>query len=211
MNNIRRVMTLLLLMSFWLVAPAGGKLFITEIMSKSDHTDTAANGDWWELTNTGSSAVDLTGYSWDDEDNNPGTVVFETVIINADESIIILDESSSNSPTWKSAWGLGSEVNVYDRSDLTNDLPGLGNGDTVYLYDADDNLVALATYAGHTDGFTNNWDTAGSFLGLSVNGVAGAYTSSGGDVGSPGFAVPEPGTTVLLALGGLALRKKRGV
>ena len=102
-------------------------------------------------------------------------------------------------------------MNVYDRSDLTNDLPGLGNGDTVYLYDAGDNPVTSATYAGHTEGFSNSWDTSGVFLGLSANGVDGAYTASGSDVGSPGFAVPEPGTIVLLALGGLALRRKPGV
>ncbi len=68
-------------------------------------------------------------------------------------------------------------------------------------------------YASHTQGFSNSWDKSGGFLGLSVNGIDGAYqsTNSTPDIGSPGYAVPEPGTICLLATGGFALLRKRRV
>ncbi|RYD17327.1 MAG: lamin tail domain-containing protein, partial [Verrucomicrobiaceae bacterium] len=47
-------------------ATAHGQLVITEVMAASAHGATNANGDWWELTNTGSSAVSLNNYKWDD-------------------------------------------------------------------------------------------------------------------------------------------------
>ena len=46
-------------------------LVITEVMPDSQHPTLVspnpdADGDWWELTNTGNAAVDLTNYKWDD-------------------------------------------------------------------------------------------------------------------------------------------------
>ena len=46
------------------------QLRITEVMSNSNHSDTAANGDWFEITNTGAAAVNIAGYSFDDDDRN---------------------------------------------------------------------------------------------------------------------------------------------
>ena len=53
-------------------------------------------------------------YSWDDSDQVPGTNVFGDVSIAAGECIIVLDAYDSGEvSSWKSLWGLGSEVNVY--------------------------------------------------------------------------------------------------
>ena len=57
--------TIILLALFTL--PAAGQVKITEVMPNSGHTNTGANGDWFEITNTGASAVNLAGYSWDDD------------------------------------------------------------------------------------------------------------------------------------------------
>ena len=48
-------------------------LIITEVMPSSSHTNTVANGDWWELYNSGASPIDLTSYSWDDNTATPGS------------------------------------------------------------------------------------------------------------------------------------------
>ena len=48
---------------FAVAAPAPAALVITEAMSSSG---TGGTGDWFELTNTGASAVNVTGYKMDD-------------------------------------------------------------------------------------------------------------------------------------------------
>ena len=54
-----------------LVSAAHGQLVITEVMASSSHPKRTApipdaDGDWWELTNAGASAVSLNGFKWDD-------------------------------------------------------------------------------------------------------------------------------------------------
>ncbi|MDB4459642.1 lamin tail domain-containing protein [Akkermansiaceae bacterium] len=55
-----------------LALPLSAQLRITEVMSNSNHSDTAANGDWFEITNTGSTAINVAGYSFDDDDRLAG-------------------------------------------------------------------------------------------------------------------------------------------
>jgi Lamin Tail Domain len=83
-----------------ITASAHGQLAITEVMASSAHLATAnANGDWWELTNTGTLEVDLTGYRWDDTPtpSSPTLSNFPAgTKIQPGESIIILDEPTAN-------------------------------------------------------------------------------------------------------------------
>ncbi|MDH4240130.1 MAG: lamin tail domain-containing protein, partial [Phycisphaerae bacterium] len=169
-------------------APVYVNLAITEIMSDSNHA--GVDGDWWELTNAGIAAVDLTGYSWHDSPT-AGIVIFGNIIISAGESIIILNEPSINTGAWKSVWGLGSEVNVYDQSHFSGSFPGLDSSDNIYLYDSSDILEASVHYPNCTSRISNEWDTDGRFGGLSVVGENGAYESTDPrpNVASPGYAV----------------------
>lgn len=190
MNKRNRMVILSILAGFCLIATANAEFIITEIMSKSDHV--GSDGDWWELTNTGSSPVSLTGYSWDDAHRQPGQNIFGNITIGAGESIIILQHSSAEVAAWRSDWGLTeSGVNVYDTSYFSGAFSSLGSSDGVYLYDAADVLVTSATYPSHTDGFSNEWAADGTFLGLSVVGENGADESDNAspDVASPGYAV----------------------
>ena len=68
--------------------------------------------------------------------------------------------------------------------------PRLGYDDGVYLYNPAGNLVTSVSYTSHTNGFSNQWDTNGTFLGLSAVGKYGAYQAGIGilEVGSPGYA-----------------------
>ena len=83
-----------------LISAAQADLVITEVMAASSHTDVSSDGDWWELTNTGSSAVTLAGYKWDDTlEAVPTVSIFPGVTIQAGESIIILQEDSRRTPS----------------------------------------------------------------------------------------------------------------
>jgi hypothetical protein len=187
-------------------------------MADSGHPGGPTNGDWWELTNTGAGAVDLSGYSWDDDSQDPTLQTFVAgVTIAPGESLIVLDEDAlADGAAFRATWGLAAGVQVltYDDFVVEMDFAGLGDGDEVNLYDAADALVAQATYGAgvRSTGASLFYDpTTGSLLGTSLAGVAGAVTSADGDVGSPGTAVPEPGAALLLGLGVLgALRGRAG-
>ena len=190
MRKRNRVLILLVLAGFCFIATANGELVITEIMSQSAH-NYPTDCDWWELTNTGDSSVDLTGYSWDDDHQRAGQNVFASITISACESIIIRDTVTAPGDPWKDDWGLGAEVNVYDPGYFSGSFSGLGSSDGVFLYDTDDVPVTSATYPSRTAGFSNEWAANGTSLGLSVVGENGAYQSvnASPDVASPGHRV----------------------
>lgn len=217
---------------FALASSASAQLVITEVMANSSHPGGAANGDWWELTNTGASAVDLTDYYWDDDGptGNDGAV-FPNISISAGDSIVIVDENSSNVSGFVTAWGGGFTAISKDDFGGPDDFSGLSaGGDQIQLWDADPNagaativaeVLATGDQSSPNAGFTFAWDTSGNSLGRSADGVDGAFVATGDgdggigtDVGSPGFAaVPEPGAFAALAggmaLGLVALRRRR--
>ncbi len=171
-------------------------LVITEVMAQSSHTSSDANGDWWELTNTGTNPVNLSGYKWDDTPTPGAPTVsgFPNFIIQPGESIIILDEPASNVSTWKAAWGLGS-TRVIDRDAFAlmgvEPFSGLSvGGDEVNLYDPLGDLVASVSFGASTTGISQAWRRDGTpVLGLNSSvGKEGAYASnqSPADIASPG-------------------------
>jgi len=201
-----------------------GALVITEVMSNSDHPGGAGNGDWWELTNTGPSDVDLTGYYWDDDGpTGDDGALFPSITINAGQSIVIVDENSSNIADWIAAWGGG--ITAYSEEDFggPDSFSGLSaDGDQIELWDSDPNdgpanLIASVTF-GDSDGGAKSfeWFTTGVADGFSVDGQFGAYVAPGDgdggtgiDVGSPGFAIPEPASIALLLAGGSLMLGRR--
>ncbi len=190
MSKENRVLILLVLAGFCLAATANGELAITEIMSQSAH-DHPTDCDWWELTNTGGSSVDLTGYSWDDNHQRPGQNVFAGITISAGESIIVRNAVAAPGDPWKDDWVLGAEVNVYDPGYFFGGFSSLGSADGVFLYAPNGTLITSVTYPSRTTGVSNEWAADGLFLGLSVVGENDAYLSMNviRDVASPGHAV----------------------
>jgi hypothetical protein len=201
--------------TFAIPLAASAALVITEVSpGVVAGTPSAINGDWWELTNTGPLPVNLAGYQWADIEDDlngptPSPNFFPAFVIDADESIVILDENSTNEAAWLANWSLSSPpvdvlstTEMIDDADMDGDtFAGLsGNGDTVFFYNPGGAVLDSFTYGAATDGTSFEGNTHGGNHRLSVIGEHGAYQEQNyGNIGSPGVAVPEP-TTVLMAL-----------
>jgi len=191
----------------------GADIQITEWMYSG------ANGEFVEFTNLGSTAIDMTGWSYSDSSRVAGHVslsAFGTVAIG--ESVILTETATE---TFRTAWNLGSSVKIIG-GNLTDNL---GRSDEINIYDASNALIDRLTYndqASPKQGpRTQNIScsipasdygltTASSTWVLSsVGDKYGAWTSTGGDIASPGV-IPEPATIGLFGLGITAIiRRKR--
>lgn len=196
-------------------------------------TSTAVSpGEFVELTNFGSTAVNLSGWSFDDNSRTPGSESLSSLgMINPGESFLITEASATD---FRSAWNLSGAVKVL--GGISNNL---GRSDEINLYDASSALLDRLTYndqasppgGPRTQGVSGRPSSlaaigandASQWVLSSVGDVDGSYASlsigafSGGDIGSPGKTslvapVPLPATVWLLGAGlaGLAgfARKK---
>ncbi|MFZ9206644.1 MAG: T9SS type A sorting domain-containing protein [Schleiferiaceae bacterium] len=169
--------------------PVTYDLAITEVMPSSNDANSAINEDWFEITNYGSSIVDLAGFSWDDNSWNPGTVVFPNVSIAPGEAIVVAQIDSANEAAFRAAWNLGPWVQVLVNQDFATAQPSFSaSGDGVVLFDTSATAIEVcrAEYTLALAGFSIEFDTACTYLGNAAVGVRGAYASTGSDVGSPG-------------------------
>jgi len=201
--------------------PAQAALVITEVAPQTTAgTAASINGDWWELTNTGGTAIDLAGYQWaDTEDQLPGTDsnFFPSYLIAPGQSVIILEELAASKAAWRTNWGIGASVQIFAQDEMVDDstpdgdtFSGLGSSnDGVFLYDPAGTLLDSYLYLSNTRGVSFERSGDGVDLGLSVVGENGAVRALNLDIGSPGVAVvPVPAAAWLfgsafLALGGL--------
>lgn len=183
-------------------------------------------GDWFELTNTGASAVDLTGWRWDDNSNDvaSGSDLVGVSSIAAGQSVVFLDLAASPTAFTNSWFGAnvpaGFTIGSFDG-------PGLGTGgDAVNIYNAGGVLQARVDFFASSAGpafatFDNAQGLNNATISqLSVVGVNGAFVaansiSPNSQIGSPGSisAVPEPGSMLLFGavagLGAIARRRRQ--
>lgn len=225
MSVLHRMLAATLLAGSALVAaPAHASVFITEFSYQSAASD--EKGEYIEFTNTGLTDVDFTGWSYDDDSRTSLTFnLSEFGIVRAGESVIVTEIDPD---LFRTRWNLDSSVKVIGFM-----APNFARADEVNLYDAQLNLVDRLTYGDNTIGGVRprfNAARPGSFAELGQNNIHGwvlssvgdtdgSWTSTVGDVGSPGFSslvtpVPEPEAYALLLAGlgivaGAAARRRR--
>ena len=207
-------------------ANASAGIIISEV-DPSGSGNAAYGADWFELTNTGSSAMDITGWKMDDNSNKFSKAVSLQGVtsIAGGQSVIFIENTDPNSSTsalldathtaalnamFVSAWfgsnaPAGLVIGNYGGAGV-----GLGqSGDSVNIFDSTSNVVTRVDFGAASAGTFDN--AAGlnnvALTQKSVVGTNGAfYSLAGGEIGSPGVvaAVPEPETYALM-LAGLGL------
>jgi predicted extracellular nuclease len=174
------------------------------------------SGEFIEFTNLGSSVVDFTGWSYDDESRLVGGFDLSAFgLVGAGESVVITE---IDAPTFRLDWSLAASVKVL--GGFTNNI---GRADELNLFDGSGSLVDRLAYGDATIGGPRTQNVSGraitaAALGAndakqwmlsSVGDAEGSYASLSLTVGSPGVtafaaAVPEPETYAML-LAGLGL------
>ena len=200
-------------------------LLVTEV--QSNQSGAAGSADYFEITNYGAAAVDLTGFTWDDDSRSFVTGQAWAFplgsSIAAGESVVV---TSADPAAFRAWWGLDGAVQVIQ----TVGAPGLGQSDGVALFDnngrelvyldysvngflREDGSAALGGHAGASGGGTATdalvWvptsGVAQPRFTAAVAGNYGAFQAVNGatDVGSPGTSASElarPFTLQLLHL-----------
>lgn len=189
---------------------------ITEVAPWSSG-NSPVGADWFELTNTGTSSISISGWKMDDNSNSFSSAVALNGIssIAAGQSVIFLEGSAATAATFKTNWfgsnaPAGLQVGYYSGSGI-----GLSTGgDAVNLFNGSGVLQAKVTFgASDSSSPFQTFDNAAGLNNaaisqLSVVGTNGAFVAANSsvEIGSPGSiaAVPEPETYALL-LAGLGL------
>ena len=193
-------------------------LRVTEAMSSSG---TGGTNDWFEVTNYGSSAVDVTGFKMDDNSFNFANSVLLNGItsIGAGESVIFVESTSSSFDvaSFQTFWGglSGVQIGFYNGSGAGVSFSS--NGDGVVVFNASGaEMTARATFGAATSGSSFYFDLAPNTGIVSTVGTIGtqvqlATTGSLVNTGSLGTAIgiPAPGAVALLGIAGLVGGRRR--
>jgi hypothetical protein len=185
--------------------------------------------DWFELTDTGTTAVNISGWKMDDNSDSYSVAVALKGVtsIAPGQSVVFIEDTNAKGSdsalatsfenTWFGAGNVpaGFTIGFYGGSGV-----GLGSsGDAVNIFNSSGTAIAGVVFGASTDGVTfdnsaglNSTTDSVTISQTSVAGVNGAFVATDGEVGSPGV-VPEPSSWALLVLGGLgaglALRARR--
>lgn len=116
-------------------AITGYTVLITEINSN------AGGGDFFELYNYGTAAINLTGWKWDDDSaasTDAAAVTFPALSLAAGERLVVV--AAANATAFNTAWSNPVATVVALGG------PGLGKGDAVVLFDSSGKVAAALNY-----------------------------------------------------------------
>jgi hypothetical protein len=198
----------------------GSTLRITEVMSSSGNSGTA---DWWEVTNFGGAAVDLTGWKMDDGSFAIGTAVALNGVssIGAGETVVFVETNAPLTviPDFRTFWG-GSAATATIGSYTGMGVGFSSGGDGIVLFNSGSaEATPRVSFGAATTGssFYYQYDAIGdpttspnaNAVVSTVGTINGQVTylsasSTPQNIGSPGTAinaVPEPSTVALGSIG----------
>ncbi len=175
---------------------------VTEVSSTSS-SNTTYKADFWELTNTGSSAVNIEGWKMDDDSSAFATAVALNGVTSLapGQSAIFVEGTASTAEAFKTAWFGASPPAGFKIGSYSGSGVGLGSsGDQVNIFNGEGTKVTGVRFGAATNGVSfDNAAGIGSstesppplISTLSVSGVNGAFVASG-ETGSPGTLVNHP-------------------
>ena len=193
---------------------------ITEVHPTGSSNGTY-NRDWFELTNFGASAVNITGWRMDDNSFSfaNSVALLGVTSIDPGQSVVFIEASdlATASQQFIDAWFGGTAPTGFTMGNYSGSGVGLGSGgDAVVIFDPDANEITRVTFGASTAGITfdNAEGLQGAISTLSQVGVNGAFESvTGNEIGSPGtigsVAVPEPTALALVSAGVVAYAGRR--
>lgn len=205
---------------------ASAAIVISEVDSSGSSAAYAA--DWFELTNTGTSSVNISGWKMDDNSNSFSAAVAlrGATSIAAGQSVVFLEGNTSGSndasidAAFISAWFGATPPAGLTLAGYGGSGVGLStSGDAVNIFDSTGALITRVDL-GAAPGGASFDNTAGlnnvTLATLSAVGVNGAFLSaSGAEIGSPGIdaaPVPIPAAAILFLSGlgvfGRALKRR---
>ncbi len=212
-------------------------IVITEVdPSGSSTTSNTYNADWFELTNTGTTAQDITGWKMDDNSHAFGSAVAIRGVtsIAPGQSVVFVEGTATGTTAPTDATIDAAFENFWFGANIPagftiGNYGGAGVGlsqtaDEVNIYNAGGTEVVGVGFGVSATGVS--FDNAAGIGSAtqpdplistpSVVGVNGAFSSANAvagqpnEIGSPGVVpVPEPASASLLGLTGLALLGRR--
>jgi hypothetical protein len=189
---------------------AVGSVFVSEVSPWASGNSPVA-ADWFELTNTTASPVDISGWKMDDNSNSFAVSVALNGVttIAPGESVIFLESSSASIATlFRTTWwgSVGASPASLQIGTYSGSGVGLSSsGDAVNVYDASGTLISNVSFGASTAvptlrSFDNAAAATGAISTLSTVGVNGAFLAST-ETGSPGAIAGTPPPTTTTAPG----------
>jgi hypothetical protein len=178
------------------------RLVITEVMAAVLGGTDSGRGDWFELTNFDTNAVNLFGYRFSDRYSfDVSYTITEPLIIQPGESVVFVERLSAEQfAQW---WGHdalppGLQISTYTGLGFSSlgDVINIWNSAETDPYDP----VASAGFLESTRGFSLRFIPPDYyFVEDSVAGVDGAFrAAAGADIGSPGYLANPPARFVCI-------------
>jgi hypothetical protein len=167
-----------------------GKLIVTEVAPWAS-SNSPYMADWFEVTNVGGAAVDMTGWKMDDNSNS-FTLAVPIVGIGSvapGQSVVLIEGTSTTAASFVAVWFNGSPPAGFVIGSYTGSGVGLSTGgDAVNLFNPSGTLIAGVQFGAATTGFTfDNAAGLATVTTLSVAGTNGAFLSPDNiETGSPG-------------------------
>jgi hypothetical protein len=214
-------------------ASARAAIIISEVDPSGSGSSTYKQ-DWFELTNTGTTDQDITGWKMDDNSQSFSLAVPIRGItsIPAGASVVFIENGTDATKdaalfqTFETAWfgsnvpaGFiiaaygGAGVGLSQTADGVNIFDSAGNQVTGVQFGATALGITLDNAAGlgiSAPAGTTPTPTDPAISTASVAGTNGAFVSPTGETGSPGTTVPEPASIgLLMGAAGLALSRNR--